>query len=275
MAVGPPTARRLRGRGHPAARGLRHAAAHHRAPLPAFGAPAPERRHRGMGAGTRRARALAGLRTRCRASVRRPCRHPSPLRAAGMARYVLRLARAGDLRRGARALGLAPPPRAPDVLRRGHADVVAGGPWALLRQYQGALPLRLVRAFLASRVAARTDSATRLRLLHGRAAVVGPLGSCRPADRGSHHGGRAGNRLLRGLCVLLHALPPHRAHCGRLQRKPEMSAPPATTSVAATISLAPIRSLRRSTSIEIKTANSDSVATSGATTVTRPRSKAE
>src|SRR5262245_40436224 len=126
MAVGPPTARRLRGRGHPAARGLRHAAAHHHAPLPAFGAPAPERRHRGMGAGARRARALAGLRTRCRASVRCPCRHPSPLRAAGMARYVLRLARAGDLRRGARALGLAPPARAPDVLRRGHADVVAG-----------------------------------------------------------------------------------------------------------------------------------------------------
>src|SRR5262245_49396588 len=118
-----------------------------------------------MGVGARRARALAVVRTRCRASGCRPRRDPSPLRAAGMARDVLRLARAGDLRRGARALGLAPPPRAPDVLRRGHADVVAGGPWALLRRDQGALPLCRVRAGLAARVAARTDSATCLRLL--------------------------------------------------------------------------------------------------------------
>src|SRR5205085_4868060 len=113
------------------------------------------------------------------------------------------------------------------------------------------------------------------RVLQARAAPLGALTRDRPADRGRVDGRRAGDRLLRGVRALLRTLSPHGADRRRLQRKLEMSAPPPTTSAAATSKRAPMRSERRSTSIEIKTAHSDSVATSGATIVTRPRSNAE
>ena len=54
-----------------------------------------------------------------------------------------------------------------------------------------------------------------------------------------------------------------------------MSAPPPTTSAAASRSRGPIRSDLRRSAIEMSTAKRDSVATSGATIVTRPRSNAE
>src|SRR5262249_8526252 len=53
-------------------------------------------------------------------------------------------------------------------------------------------------------------------------------------------------------------------------RKAPITAPPATTSTAPATSRRPISSLRRSTSAATRTPHTDSVATIGDTTVTRP-----
>src|SRR5262249_14081393 len=201
--------------------------------------------------------------------------HPPPGCVTAVARDVLRLARAGRLRRGAQPAALAPPSRAPDLLPRGDADVVAGHPRAVLRRREGRVRLRGVRARLAARPAARAGPASCVRLLQGRAPALGTVRFDRPADRRRVDGGRTGDRLLRRVRPLLPALPAHGADRRRVQRKPEMSAPPPTTSAEAATRRSPSPPDRRSTSMEISTAHSDSVATSGATTVTRPRSNAE
>src|SRR2546423_1453699 len=110
---------------------------------------------------------------------------------------------------GARARGLAPPSRAPLLLRSGDAPLVAGHPRQpapALGRLEGGVPVRCVRARESARAPARAPPERRLRLLRTRAAALGLEPARRPAARRDHDGRRASRRLLRRLRVLLPAL---------------------------------------------------------------------
>src|SRR5207253_9817844 len=96
--------------------------------LPADCAPTAERDPRGVGAAARGARPLArdGRRRITPRDVARP--HPPRRRSAGLAGELLRLARAGRLRRRTPSPELADPPRARVLLRHGDPRLVAARP---------------------------------------------------------------------------------------------------------------------------------------------------
>ena len=108
--------RRLRSRADRAR--IRLAAAAAGPALRADGAPAPERRARGVGPGAARLRPSA--------CARPPCPRADGARPAGVARHVLRVARAAGLRLRASPRDHGAPRRAPDLPRRRCALLVAG-----------------------------------------------------------------------------------------------------------------------------------------------------
>src|SRR6185503_16048022 len=132
-------------------------------------------------------------------------------RSAALARRVLHVAPAVDLRHGAAPPALASPRRALDLSRGGDLRLVAGRARQILGRREGRLPLRRLRAFFPARAAARADPARDLPLLRARAAHVGPGAARRPADRRRDDGRRGGNRLLRSLRRLSAPLPRRRA----------------------------------------------------------------
>src|SRR4029079_5998020 len=172
-----------------------------------LGAPAAERRPRGVGSPAARARDPAAAR---RAGGGVPSL-PAPHRAPALARRLLHVAPALDLRHGAAPPAFAPPSRAPHVPRRGHLRLVARRARERLGRREGRLPLRRLRARLAARPAARVDPARDLSLLHPRAAHLGARAARRPADRRRDDGGRGGDRVLRSLRGLSAPLPRRRA----------------------------------------------------------------
>src|SRR5262249_24790648 len=136
---------------------------------------------------------------------------PAARRVAALARRVLHLAPAVDLRRGTPPSALAPPRRAPHLPRRRNLPLVAGRAREEFGRREGRLPLRRDRARVSARAGARADPARDLFLLRPRSTHLGPEPSRGPADRRRDDGCRGGPRLLRRLRRVLHALPRRRA----------------------------------------------------------------
>ena len=225
--------------------GLRDAAAHDRAALPALGSPAAERRHSRMGARTRRVRA-ARLHSRATLETLPPSFACSRTRSSrcrsGLGRTSSGTCRRSTTRRSSNPAGCCDLEHLTYFL----AGVLMWWPVvarALLRR-------RRRRCTSSPRSCSLRRSACCSRSCRGRSTTSTRTrpqlwGLSDQTDQqiaGRDDGGRAGDRVLRRVRVLLHALPAHGAHRRRLQRKPEMSAPPPTTSAAATSSRGPIRS---------------------------------
>src|SRR5205085_1977343 len=146
--------------------------------LPAARPPPAERDPRRVGAALRGARRIQRDGGRARAQRRLAVRRPPRRRTPALARQLLRLARAGGLRRGARSANVADPCRAPLLLRDGDPAVVAAPPGraeaARVRRARR-VRVRGVRARGAARAPARAAAAPGLRLLRPRApARLGP-----------------------------------------------------------------------------------------------------
>ena len=164
--------RLLRRRVRAPARRPDHARRHARAPSVAADALAPERRARGMGAASVRARTHRRDGRPARARPGCAGRHPPTRGAAGLASDVLRLASPLGLRRRARPPVDDPPPRARHIHGR-RPPLVAGRPRAPVHRRQVAVRLRRVRPRQPTRAPPRAPPASGLPLLRADAGTCG------------------------------------------------------------------------------------------------------